>query len=127
VSGDLTDIVALRLTGQIDELSKALARAAVPLAERARLLEVAAVAAMQAVRLEAATTEPAAVTPLSAAPSLRELGEPAHGAAEAGDAHRLVGPVDAEPAKLVGLTLAEPADDVFAAPVGQKHPEALAG
>lgn len=72
---------ALRLTGQIDELSRALARAGVPLAERARLLERAALAAMQAVLLEhahdrvapppAAERPAAVVTPLTAAPSIR--------------------------------------------------------
>lgn len=81
VHADRSDVVAVRLTSQIDELSQSLSRAGVPLAERARLLEIAALAAMQAVTLEAshatepedaaAEAAPAPVTPLSAAPSLR--------------------------------------------------------
>ncbi len=69
------DIVAERLTGQIRELGHSLARAGVALEERARLLELAALAAIQAVCLEAAVAPeqpPAQVTPIVEAPSLRE-------------------------------------------------------
>jgi hypothetical protein len=77
VKTDRTDGVAERLTTQIAGLSDSLLRAGVPLEERARLLELAAVAAMQAVTLEAAAApplpaEPARVTPIAEAPSLRE-------------------------------------------------------
>jgi hypothetical protein len=77
VQTDRTDLVAERLTAQIGDLSQSLARAGVALDQRARLLELAAVAAMQAVSLEAGTApllpaEPAQVTPIAAAPSLRE-------------------------------------------------------
>lgn len=78
VPADRSDVVADRLTCQIDELSRSLSRAGVPLTERARLLELAALATMQAVTLEASQASnpepeaaPAPVTPLSAAPSLR--------------------------------------------------------
>ena len=70
-----SDVVAVRLTARIDGLAQALAQAQVPLAERARLLELAALAALEAVTLEASRVpedaEPAPVTPLTAAPSLR--------------------------------------------------------
>jgi hypothetical protein len=71
-----TDVVAVRLTARIDGLAEALSRARVPLAERARLLELAALAALEAVTLDASRTEQPAprlapVTPLTAAPSLR--------------------------------------------------------
>lgn len=71
-----SDLVAVRLTAQIDGLADALARARVPLSERAQLLELAALAALQAVTLDAtharaSVGEPASVTELSAAPSLR--------------------------------------------------------
>jgi hypothetical protein len=74
---DRSDITAVRLTGQIDDLAQALARAGVSLAERARLLELAALAAMQAVVLDAGGAEvereeAAPVTPIAEAPSLRE-------------------------------------------------------
>jgi hypothetical protein len=76
---DQSNTTAVRLTGQIDDLSRALAHAGVPLAERARLLELAALAAMQAVVLDASGAgaevereEPAPVTPIAEAPSLRE-------------------------------------------------------
>jgi hypothetical protein len=69
------DLVAVRLTAQIDDLARALARAGVPLGEQARLLELASVAALEAVALEAThagpPAAPAPVTPLSEAPSLR--------------------------------------------------------
>jgi hypothetical protein len=77
-----TDRLATRLTGQIDELGRSLARAGVPLEEQARLLEAAAVAAMRAVTLEATTTpeppeseraEPAPVTPIAAKRKLRDV------------------------------------------------------
>jgi hypothetical protein len=72
---DRTEIVAERLSGQIGDLSQSLARAGVALEERARLLELAALAAMQAVCLEASSVpvraEPAPVTPIAEAPSLR--------------------------------------------------------
>ena len=75
-----TDRLATRLTGQIDELGRSLARAGVPLDEQARLLEAAAVAAMRAVTLEATTApepepraEPAPVTPIEAARKLRDV------------------------------------------------------
>jgi hypothetical protein len=73
---DRTEILAERLTGQIADLSQSLTRAGVALAERARLLEIAAVAAMQAVCLEASSVplrdHVAPVTPIVEAPSLRE-------------------------------------------------------
>jgi hypothetical protein len=76
VKTDRTDVVAERLTAQIGDLSQSLARAGVGLDQRAQLLELAAVAALQAVSLEAATAplraEQAQVTPIAAAPSLRE-------------------------------------------------------
>jgi hypothetical protein len=75
-----TDRLASRLTGQIDELGRSLARAGVPLEEQARLLEAAAVAAMSAVTLEATATpepepraEPAPVTPIEAKRKLRDV------------------------------------------------------
>lgn len=72
MTADRSDIVAVRLTSQIDDLSRSLSRAGVPLAERARLLELAALAAIEAVTLEAShAAPPTPVTPLSAAPSLR--------------------------------------------------------
>ena len=76
---DRTEATAGRLTAQIDDLAAALARAGVPLEERARLLELAALAAMQAVQLDAGAVverpraEPAPVTPIAAAPSLRVI------------------------------------------------------
>ena len=71
---------AQRLAGQIDALSASLVRAGVPLRERAQLLELAAIAATHAVCLDEAGTrlgtetkrEPARVTPIAEAPSLRE-------------------------------------------------------
>jgi hypothetical protein len=76
MTSDRSDVVAVRLTSQIDDLSRSLSRAGVALGQRVRLLELAAVAAMQAVTLETSktpepATAPAPVTPLSAAPSLR--------------------------------------------------------
>jgi hypothetical protein len=76
MTSDRSDVVAVRLTSQIDDLSRSLSRAGVALGQRVRLLELAAVAAMQAVTLETSktpepATAPASVTPLSAAPSLR--------------------------------------------------------
>jgi hypothetical protein len=76
-----TDRLASRLTDQIDELGRSLARAGVPLEEQARLLEAAAVAAMSAVTLEATggpepeseRAEPAPVTPIEAARKLRDV------------------------------------------------------
>ena len=67
---DRSDVVAVRLTSQIDDLSRSLSRAGVALGERVRLLERAAVAAMQAVTLETSKASgsaaaPAPVTPLS--------------------------------------------------------------
>jgi hypothetical protein len=49
----VTDVVALRLAERIDELSRALARAGVAPDASAQLLELAAVAAMHAVSLDA--------------------------------------------------------------------------
>jgi hypothetical protein len=71
-----SDQVAVRLTAKIGDLAEALARAQVPLLERSRLLELAALAALQAVTLDSldgsgSAVEPAPVTRLSAAPSLR--------------------------------------------------------
>jgi hypothetical protein len=77
VTAEPPDAVAARLAARIDELSRALSRAGVPLEERARLLENAALAAVQAVMLDARQVpEPAApapVTPIEAAPSLRSV------------------------------------------------------
>lgn len=77
---DRTDRLADRLTGQIDDLGRSLARAGVSLEERARLLEAAAVAAMRAVTLEATTAlpaepraDPAPVTPIEVARKLRDV------------------------------------------------------
>ena len=76
MTSDRSDVVAVRLTSQIDDLSRSLSRAGVALGQRVRLLELAAVAAMQAVTLETSKASgsaaaPAPVTPLSAAPSRR--------------------------------------------------------
>jgi hypothetical protein len=80
VSADRAERLAARLTGQIDELGRSLERAGVPLAERARLLEAAAVAAMRAVTLEATSgrsseepAEPAPVTPIASARRFSEV------------------------------------------------------
>jgi hypothetical protein len=80
MGADRTDRLAERLTGQIDELARSLERAGVPLDERSRLLEAAAVAAMRAVTLEATTApapepraEPAPVTPIESKRRLRDV------------------------------------------------------
>ena len=80
MTADRSEQLASRLTGQIDDLGRSLARAGVPLEEQARLLEAAAVAAMRAVTLEATASpapepeaEPAPVTPIEVARKLREV------------------------------------------------------
>jgi hypothetical protein len=77
VTAEPPDAVAARLAARIDELSRALSRAGVPLEERARLLENAALAAVRAVMLDAkrepAPARPAPVTPIESARSLRSV------------------------------------------------------
>jgi hypothetical protein len=79
VHTDRTDVVAERLTGQIRELSQSLGRAGVSLEERSRLLELAALAAIQAVCLDASSVQayeqpaPTPVTKIADAPSLRDV------------------------------------------------------
>jgi hypothetical protein len=77
VTAEPPDAVAARLAARIDELSQALSRAGVPLEERAQLLVNAALAAVQAVMLDAKRdpepASPAPVTPIEAAPSLRSV------------------------------------------------------
>lgn len=66
------DAVAHRLSGHIDELARALAQARAPEPEAARLLELAALAAMHAVTLaELGADEPEEPAPRVEAPPVQ--------------------------------------------------------